>query len=86
MGDAEERPPLGYWVQVGGRAALLARRATRQCGTLYMLASSYVLSQNYNMSMDEWLIRNHAELVQRLSLEWRASEGPEDWHPVGLSP
>jgi hypothetical protein len=36
------------------------------------------------MSLDEWLARNNAEVIQRMSLELRAGSGATDWFLVRL--
>jgi hypothetical protein len=53
-------------------------------GIHYVLVSSFVLSQVWNMSLDDWLARYHAEVVQRLSLELRGGRGATDWFLVRL--
>jgi hypothetical protein len=58
--------------------------ATRQRGIKYVLVSSFVLSQHCRIPLDEWLTRNNAEVIQRMSLELRAARGPTDWYLVRL--
>ena len=82
-------PEATLWQPFGSRRILHVRRddtpeETRRRGIHYVLVSSIVLSQGWHMSLDEWLARNNAEVVQRLSLELRASRGPTDWFLVRL--
>jgi hypothetical protein len=82
-------PEAALWQPYGSRRILHVCRddtpeETRRRGIHYVLVSSIVLSQGWNMSLDEWLARNNAEVVQRLSLELRASRGPTDWFLVRL--
>jgi len=56
----------------------------RRRGIHYVLVSSFILSHGWHMSLDEWLARNNAEVVQRLSLELRAGRGATDWFLVRL--
>jgi hypothetical protein len=53
-------------------------------GINYVLVSSLVLSQHDQMTLDEWLSRNNAEVIQHLSLQLRAEKGPADWFLVRL--
>jgi hypothetical protein len=82
-------PEASLWQPFGSRRILHVCRddtpeETRRRGIHYVLASSFVLSQVWDMSLDEWLARNNAEVVQRLSLELRAGRGPTDWFLVKL--
>jgi len=82
-------PEAALWQPYGSRRILHVCRddtpeETRRRGIHYVLVSSIVLSQGWNMSLDEWLARNNAEVVQRLSLELRASRGPTAWFLVRL--
>jgi hypothetical protein len=82
-------PEASLWQPFGSRRILHVCRddtpeATRRRGIHYVLVSSFVLSQGWNMSLDEWLARNNAEVVQRLSLELRAGRGATDWFLVRL--
>lgn len=82
-------PETSLWRPFGSRRILHVCRddtpeETRRRGIHYVLVSSFVLSQDWNMSLDEWLARNNAEVVQRLSLELRAGRGPTDWFLVRL--
>jgi hypothetical protein len=65
-------PKASLWQPFGSRRILHVCRddtpeETRRRGIHYVLVSSFVLSQSWNMSLDEWLARNNAEVVQRLS-------------------
>jgi hypothetical protein len=82
-------PEASLWQPFGSRRIMHVCRddtpeATRRRGIHYVLVSSYVLSQGWKMSLDEWLARYNAEVVQRLSLELRAGRGPTDWFLVRL--
>ena len=82
-------PEATLWQPFGSRRILHVCRddtpeETRQRGIHYVLVSSYELSGRWKMSLDEWLARNNAEVVQRLSLELRAARGPTDWFLVKL--
>jgi len=82
-------PEASLWQPFGSRRILHVRQddtpeETRQRGIHYVLVSSFVLSQGWHMSFDEWLARNNAEVVQRLSLELRAGRGATDWFLVRL--
>ena len=82
-------PEATLWQPFGSRRILHVRQddtpeETRRRGIHYVLVSSIVLSQGWRMSLNEWLARNNAEVVQRLSLELRASRGPTDWFLVRL--
>jgi hypothetical protein len=84
-------PEATLWQPFGSRRIFHVCRAdtpeeTRRRGIHYVLISSFVLSQVWNLSLDEWLARNNAEVVQRLSLELRAGRGPTDWFLVRLRP
>jgi hypothetical protein len=52
----------------------------RRQGIQYVLASSRVLTQNRKNTLDEWLARNNAELVQSFRLRTRAGMEPWDWY------
>jgi hypothetical protein len=82
-------PEATLWQPFGSRRILHICRddtpeETRRRGIHYVLVSSSILLQIWNMSLDEWLARNNAEVVQRLSLELRAGTGPTDWFLVKL--
>jgi hypothetical protein len=82
-------PEASLWQPFGSRRILHVCRddtpeETRRRGIHYVLVSSIILLQGWNMSLDEWLARNNAEVVQRLSLELRAGRGPTDWFLVKL--
>lgn len=82
-------PEASLWQPFGSRRILHVCRgdtpeATRRRGINYVLVSSSVLAQVWNMSLDEWLVRNNAEVIQRLSLELRAGRGATDWFLVRL--
>jgi hypothetical protein len=82
-------PEASLWQPFGSRRILHVCRddmpeETRRRGIHYMLVSSSILLQGWNMPLDEWLARNNAEVIQRLSLELRASKGPTDWFLVKL--
>jgi hypothetical protein len=84
-------PEASLWRPFGSRHILHvclddSPEATRQHGIKYVLVSSIILLQGKNMSLEEWLVRNNAELIQRLNLDLRASRGPTDWALVRLRP
>ena len=77
-------PETALWRPFGSRRILHVCQADtpeqiRQQGIRYVLASSRTLTQNWNVSLDEWLARNDAELVQRFRLQTRAGMEPWDW-------
>jgi hypothetical protein len=86
---ASDDPEASLWRPFGSRRILhVCHNDTpddiRRRGIHYVLVSSVVLSQGWNISLDEWLSRNNAEVVQRLSLKLRAGIGPTDWLLVRL--
>jgi len=85
-GDA---PEASLWRPFGSRRVLhVCRDDTpediRRRGIQYVLASSGVLEQNWKVSLDQWLTKNNAELVQRVSLDLRAGDGSFDWYLIKL--
>ena len=82
-------PEVSLWRPFGSRRILRVCWADtpeeiRRRGIQYVLASSYMLTQNWKVSLDEWLARNNGELVQRFSLDTRAGTGPWDWYLIKL--
>jgi hypothetical protein len=82
-------PEATLWQPFGSRRILHVccddtPEAIRQRGIKYVLVSSSIMLQVWNVSLDEWLVRNNGEVVQRLSLELRAGNGPTDWCLVKL--
>jgi hypothetical protein len=51
----------------------------RQMGIKYILVSSYIVTRIYQISMDDWLARHDAEIVERMNLELRAGRGATEW-------
>ena len=54
---------------------------TREKDVRYGLVSSVVLG-NCNTSLNDWLAHHDAELLQKMHLELRASDGPKEWYLV----
>jgi hypothetical protein len=82
-------PEASLWYPFGSRRILHITHAdtpeqTRQRGIKYALVSSQILSQNFQMSLDEWLSRNDAKAVQHWNLKLRAGKEPTDWYLVRL--
>ena len=82
-------PEATLWQPFGSRRIVhICRTDTpeeiRSLGIKYALVSSIILSQSYKMSLDEWLARYDAEVIQRLSLTLRATTGATDWYLVRL--
>ena len=82
-------PEASLWQPFGSRRIFHVCRNDalddiRRRGIHYVLVSSFILSQSWKTSLDEWLARNNAEVVQRLSLELRAGRGATDWFLVRL--
>ncbi len=83
-------PETTIWLPFGSRRILHVCRddtpeETRRRGIHYVLVSSFVLTHGWdNMSLDEWLARYNAEVVQRVNFELRVSKGAADWFLVRL--
>jgi len=82
-------PETSLWRPFGSRRILHVCRddtpeEIRRQGIQYVLASSGVLTQNQKVSLDQWLTKNNAELVQRISLDLRAGQGSSDWYLIKL--
>jgi hypothetical protein len=80
-------PETSLWRPFGSRRILHVCRddtpeALSRLGINYLLASSTVVTQHYQMSFDQWQQRQNAESVARLTLELRAGRGPTDWFLV----
>jgi hypothetical protein len=81
-------PETSLWRPFGQRRILHlcaedSPAETRQRGIRYALLSAVVL-EHLHTSLDQWLARQDAELVQRLPLELRGTAGPKDWFLVRL--
>ncbi len=80
-------PETSLWRPFGSRRIRHVCRddtseALSRLGINYLLASSTVVTQHYQMSFDQWQQRQNAESVARLTLELRAGRGPTDWFLV----
>jgi hypothetical protein len=51
----------------------------REHNIKYVLVSSYIVNHHYEMTMDEWLKKYNAEIIQPLTLSLRAGVGPVQW-------
>ena len=51
----------------------------RERNIKYVLVSSVVVTHLYEMTMDEWLKKYNAEVIQPVTLSLRASVGPVPW-------
>ncbi len=86
---AFDDPETSLWRPFFSRRILHVKRADtpeqlKAKGLTYVLVSSRALDIQYRISLDDWLRQYNADLVQRLSLELRASVGPSDWYLVKL--
>jgi hypothetical protein len=84
-----DHPETSLWRPFGHRRILHVCHGdtpeeTRQRGINYVLVSSTELSNRFRVSIDQWLVQNDGQLLQRLSLDLRASQGPVDWFLVKL--
>ena len=81
-------PETSLWKPFGARRILHicqkdGPEEIRDRGIKYALINAFILNQN-NISLEAWLARYHAEVVQRMSLTLRATRGPTDWYLVRL--
>ena len=53
-------------------------------GVEYILARDEVFGKWFNCSLDDWLKKMNARVVQTIPLTLRASTGPRDWYLVRL--
>jgi len=53
-------------------------------GIEYVLVREEVLKEGFNCSLDDWLKRMNARVVQKIPLNLRASKGALDWYLVQL--
>jgi hypothetical protein len=51
----------------------------RQRHIKYVLVSQYIVNHHYKMTMDDWLKKYDAEIVQPVTLSLRADTGPVQW-------
>ncbi|HWD94232.1 MAG TPA: hypothetical protein VG938_18015 [Verrucomicrobiae bacterium] len=51
----------------------------RQQNIKYVLVSSLIVTHQYQMTLDDWLKKYNAELVQTVTLSLRADRGPVQW-------
>jgi len=54
----------------------------QRLGIQYVLISGLVLKDSFNLSLEQWLAQNNAELIERWMLELRAGRGPSEWFLV----
>lgn len=82
-------PEASLWRPFGSRRILHVcgddtPEEIRRQGIQYVLASSHTLTHNQGVSLNQWLTKNNAELVQRISLDLRAGTGSSDWYLIKL--
>jgi hypothetical protein len=53
-------------------------------GIEYVLVREEVLKEGFNCSLDDWLKRMKARVVQKIPLNRRASKGALDWYLIQL--
>lgn len=68
------------YVDLGDTAADLKAR-----GVEYILLREQALEQCFNCPLTEWLTRMNGSVVEKISLDLRASTGPLDWYLVKLN-
>jgi len=54
-------------------------------GIEYILVSGDAFKKHFADSLDDWLKNMNAQVVQTISLNLRASQGPMDWYLVKLN-
>ena len=51
----------------------------------YVLVNSFIVTNHYEMSKEQWLAKYHAKMIADLTLTLRAGKGPVDWWLVKTS-
>jgi len=82
-------PETTLWQPFGSRSILHICRSDgpekiRSLGIKYALVSGTVVNGNYKMSVDDWLARNNAEVLQHFSLTLLVTRGATDWYLVRM--
>jgi hypothetical protein len=82
-------PETSLWRPFGSRRVIhISRTDTpeeiRKEGVRYVLASSRILTQNFQLSLDELLARYHAKITNKISLDLRAGTGSQEWFLLEL--
>jgi len=80
-------PETSLWRPFGSRSILHVTRTDtaedlQRLGIQYVLISGLVLKDSFNLSLEQWLAQNNAELIERWMLELRAGRGPSEWFLV----
>lgn len=82
-------PETSLWRPFGTRRILHVQRTEtaadlRRRGLKYVLVSSEILQNYWEMSLETWLAQVDGERLATVALDLRASAGPKDWHLVRL--
>lgn len=82
-------PETSLWRPFGSRRILHLKRtdtaaALRERGIQCILASSVVLTQHWQISLEDWLRQVDGEVVSQIPLNLRAGAGPKEWYLVRL--
>jgi len=80
-------PEISLWSLLRSRRILHVTRSDtpedlQRQGIHYVLIGAQVLRDDFNVSLEQWLVQNNAKLIERSILELRAGKGPSEWFLV----
>ena len=83
-------PETSLWRPFGSRrvvhvCAVDTPNYLKSRGVEYILVRAEMFDHRwFSEPLDEWLVKMNAEVIQKISLNLRASAGPLDWYLVKL--